>query len=100
MDNNYSPNNLGKCIKSKFPNFQTFGCSAGGPPNCLKEGEKGKLLCDGEVLSIKKLTRQVIVRQIPSFSQGPLKISQNEMMTDIIENVDKSQLSTLSQGAP
>jgi len=35
--------------------FTTFGCSAGGPPNCLKEGEKGKLLCDGEVLSIKKL---------------------------------------------
>jgi len=35
--------------------FTTFGCAAGGPPNCVVEGAKGKLLCDGEVLSLKKL---------------------------------------------
>jgi len=37
--------------------FTTFGCAAGGPPNCISEGEKGKLLCDGEVLSLKKLAK-------------------------------------------
>jgi len=42
--------------KEEVP-FTTFGCAAGGPPNCISEGEKGKLLCDGEVLSLKKLAK-------------------------------------------
>ncbi len=33
-----------------------MGCTQGGAPNCKDEnGEKGKLICDGKVLTVSKL---------------------------------------------
>ena len=47
--------NFGNHYKHSIIPGQHFGCAAGGPPNCVVDGAKGKLLCDGEVLSLKKL---------------------------------------------
>ena len=47
--------NFGNHNEHSIMSAQHFGCAAGGPPNCVVDGAKGKLLCDGEVLSLKKL---------------------------------------------